>query len=40
MALDFIAQRESGRPAAELTFWHEKRKRSGIWYATGVLLFE
>jgi SWI/SNF-related matrix-associated actin-dependent regulator of chromatin subfamily A3 len=26
MALDFIAQRESGRPFAELTFWRERRR--------------
>jgi SWI/SNF-related matrix-associated actin-dependent regulator of chromatin subfamily A3 len=26
MALDFIAQRESGKPSAELTFWREKRR--------------
>ena len=26
MALDFIAQRESGRPSAELTFWRERRR--------------
>ncbi|CAN9259912.1 unnamed protein product [Alternaria alternata] len=36
MALDFIAQRESGRPSAELTFWRERR-RNGETYFQHVL---
>ncbi|XP_014559860.1 hypothetical protein COCVIDRAFT_23799 [Bipolaris victoriae FI3] len=30
MALDFIAQRESGRPSAELTHWRERRRKGEI----------
>jgi len=40
MALDFIAQRESGRPSTELTFWQERRRRNGTWYITRVLVSE
>ncbi|RYN54412.1 hypothetical protein AA0118_g8668 [Alternaria tenuissima] len=36
MALDFIAQRESGEPSLELTFWR-KRRRNGETYFQHVL---
>ncbi|KAF1927266.1 uncharacterized protein M421DRAFT_394374 [Didymella exigua CBS 183.55] len=32
MALDFIAQRESSRPSAELTFWREKRRNGETYF--------
>lgn len=39
-ALDFIAQRESGRPPLELTLWREKRIGGEAVYDENIIRLE